>query len=451
MTVTTAQYDRLKQVQERTKNARGKRQQAQQAIDAAKAAGDQQVQRAAEVAFLQAQGEVDLSTELESVVLSQMAGVSGVAMGLGGESFLDDPDTIRSLEQLAHSTMPVGNLNLGPIAGRDDLVAQIESGQWGSPRRMAAGIGYTPTDPSLPDDTRLGPFYGVVPQLRRRLRLLDIVPTMAMEGLMFHYVIESGDLDSAWETAELSLKPQGDQVLADGTVEAKTIAAWSKLARQQLADVPTLSMVVQSRLTYSVLRRVENALVAGDGAGENLRGIMHTPGITVVNYVAEPLADLALAGIADILGANAQPDAVVLSPADWAAMLAAKAVGSGERLDSAGAFQTPADTLWGLPAIVSTVMPAGTALVGDFGLGCGLFVREGTNLRISDSDQDDFLRNRVTLLAEGRFGLAVWRPSAFAVVAFDSAGASGYGMRAPGAFQPPPPVVAGPPGATGPS
>jgi hypothetical protein len=41
----------------------------------------------------------------------------------------------------------------------------------------------------------------------------------------------------------------------------------------------------------------------------------------------------------------------------------------------AGAFSSPADTRWGLPTIVSTVMPAGTALVGDFTIGATLFVR----------------------------------------------------------------------------
>jgi hypothetical protein len=43
-------------------------------------------------------------------------------------------------------------------------------------------------------------------------------------------------------------------------------------------------------------------------------------------------------------------------------------------------------------------------------------VRETVNLRTSDSDQDDFLRNRVTFLAEGRWALAVTEPSAFVLV-----------------------------------
>jgi HK97 family phage major capsid protein len=66
--------------------------------------------------------------------------------------------------------------------------------------------------------------------------------------------------------------------------------------------------------------------------------------------------------------------------------------------------------------VASTAIAVGTALVGDFGLGATLFIREGVAVRISDSDQDDFTRRRVTLLGEIRCGLAVWQPTCFCLV-----------------------------------
>ncbi len=79
---------------------------------------------------------------------------------------------------------------------------------------------------------------------------------------------------------------------------------------------------------------------------------------------------------------------------------------------------SPSDgqVLWDLPIIDSKVIPETSALVGDFTLACSLLVREGVNTRISDADQDDFIRNRVTLLAEARVALPVWQPSALAEV-----------------------------------
>ena len=133
-----------------------------------------------------------------------------------------------------------------------------------------------------------------------------------MEGASFHYAVDSGSLDTAAETAELALKPQGDEVLEDAQVVARTIAHWSKIPRQQLSDVPSLATVVQGRLTYGVLRRVENAILAGDGVGrEPTRyGILNTTGIAdVVFDGTKPLADLSLTGIVDVLLAEAEPNA----------------------------------------------------------------------------------------------------------------------------------------------
>ena len=148
-------------------------------------------------------------------------------------------------------------------------------------------------------------------------------------------------------------------------------------------------------------------------------GILHTTGIGAPASVTGDTvnADLALNGISNVLNSAAQPNAVVLNPSDWTKMVKVKASTSGLRLDSDGAMTAPMDTLWGIPICLNLGMPAGTALVGDFNLGCRLYVREGVLVRTSDADQDDFTSNRITMLGEGRFGFACFQPAAFAKVA----------------------------------
>jgi hypothetical protein len=73
----------------------------------------------------------------------------------------------------------------------------------------------------------------------------------------------------------------------------------------------------------------------------------------------------------------------------------------------------------GRPALIpSASIAQGTALVGDFEIGAMLLIREGVNVLLSDSDQDDFIRNRVTMLGEMRAALPVFRPAAFSTVHF---------------------------------
>lgn len=45
-----------------------------------------------------------------------------------------------------------------------------------------------------------------------------------------------------------------------------------------------------------------------------------------------------------------------------------------------------------------------------------LFVREGINIRVSDSDQDDFIKDAVKILPEGRWALLVQNIACFAYV-----------------------------------
>lgn len=411
MTVTATHRDRLQSIRQRTHSARESRARARQQLDAARELHDLDAAAIAQLAYDQADVELQTSERLESALLSQMAGVNGNGTGFGGGSFLDDPSVVHSLEQLAHSSMPIGNLALGPLSSREDLVAMVESGSWHTRPSALAG------DVQVPDSARLGPYYGAVPQLRRPLRLLDLIPTSSMDGKSFDYTQEGGSLDTAAEVGEGVVKPEADTELTDAQVVAVTIAHFTKLKRQQLSDVPALATLIQNRLTYGVLRRVENQVIAGDGVGENMLGILATPGIGDVAFAAgEALTDLSLDGIVNTIMADAVPNAVVVNPLDLAAMLKAKATGSGIRLDSDGAFATPPDQMWGLPAIPSKVLPQGQALVGDWSTGATLFIREGVNVRASDADQDDFVRNRLTMLGEGRFGLAIWQPAAFCLV-----------------------------------
>jgi HK97 family phage major capsid protein len=208
--------------------------------------------------------------------------------------------------------------------------------------------------------------------------VLDLIPVSPLDSRSFGYMQESGTWAGAAETAEGAVKPEGDVTLTDAEVVAATIAVWKKVRRQQLADVPSLQQTIEDRLVYSCMRRLEDQVIAGDGTGENILGILNTSGIASIAFSASvALTDLAMDGIVATLLAEAQPDGVVINPTDWGAMLKAReGANSGQRLDSAGAFGGVPATLWGLPAIPSTAIALGTALVGAFGTAARLFVRE---------------------------------------------------------------------------
>jgi HK97 family phage major capsid protein len=263
---------------------------------------------------------------------------------------------------------------------------------------------------------------GVMPELRRRLRLLDLIPSLPLDaGNSFEYTVETGGasgIDAAAETAEGAIKPSTSVDFPDAEAQVKTIAVWTKVRRQQLADVPTLDGLIRNRLTHMVLRRLEHQILSGNGSGENLTGLYDAAsGLGSVTFDAGELdADQALEGIVDVLLAEGEPNGVAIHPRNWANLRKAKADTGDGHYYSGGPFSPTNDTLWDVPAIRANGAIVDRPLVGDFDIGATVFVREGVNIRVSDSDQDDFLRNRVTVLAEGRFALAIWVPGAFSIV-----------------------------------
>jgi HK97 family phage major capsid protein len=364
--------------------------------------------RAAVATAAPLQDELKRLEQEEHFHLNQMAGMSP---NLNRDSFLSDPAVLTELASLSESTRPIGpNTNLGMAVSRDELVFNMN--------RNAAGTG----TPGFPDYSGAGTTApvrpGVIPPLYRQLRLLDVLPTETMEMAVIPYVQQIPDYGTAVEVANLALKPESGLELIDQEARATTIAHWIKLSRLTLADFSGLQQAIQTQLIQGVNQRVEYQVVNGDGEGLNMLGILNQTGVGEVEYSAGALeADQTLQGVTTVMNSNAYPSAVLVSPNDWQNMLLAKSSGSGEYL-SGGAFATTAASLWGVPVIPSLAIAPGQALVGDWRQGATLYVREGVNVRLSDSDQDDFLRNRVTLLGEGRYALATWQPTCFCVVNF---------------------------------
>lgn len=337
---------------------------------------------------------------------------------------LDDPDTRAQMNAMAASKVKVGRVPLGNVVGRDAFAADLSSR--GSVINRDA---FAANDVAGTENMRRGEFLGIVPQLRRQFRVLDLIPTGTMEANTLPYTQEGGTFLAA-ETAEGDTKPEDGVTYTDVEAVAATIAAWQKIRKQALADVPALQSMINGRLRYSVELRLENEVVGGDGSGANMLGILNTSGLGAVAFDAStPVAELILDGIVNVLLANGEANGIVLHPLDWKAALVAKATytasgtgadavtgGSGEYVGG-GPFSVTPQQMWGVPLVPSPAVAQGTALVGDFARGAQLFIREGVNVLLSDSDQDDFVTNKVTLLAEMRAALAVFRPVAFQKVA----------------------------------
>jgi HK97 family phage major capsid protein len=184
-----------------------------------------------------------------------------------------------------------------------------------------------------------------------------------------------------------------------------------------------LRTLIDTLLPFDVRRRIDNQVINGNGVGQNLKGILAQTGLGNAPFQAgDNPADAILRAMTVTILSDAEPNFVAIYPTVWQDLLLTREAGGATGSGRTGTYlyggpgsigaSPGVPTVWGLVMTPSIAIPATTPLVGDSN-GASLLWREGINIRVSDSDQDDFVRNRVTLLCEGRVALPVWRPASF--------------------------------------
>lgn len=222
---------------------------------------------------------------------------------------------------------------------------------------------------------------------------------------------------AAPQTAELAMKAQSDITFEMVSTTVKTIAHFMYASKQIMDDAPQLASYINGRLIYGLKLAEEQQILLGDGTGQNLLGLMSQA--TAYDATLEALLDIQDKNKMDVLRvamlqvqlAMYPSSGIVLHPTDWAAITLVKDTNGNYLI--ANPQSTVSQMLWSLPVVPSMSMPQGQFLVGAFTLAAQLFDREQANIAISYEDRDNFVKNAVTIRAEERMALAVYRPQAF--------------------------------------
>jgi HK97 family phage major capsid protein len=128
--------------------------------------------------------------------------------------------------------------------------------------------------------------------------------------------------------------------------------------------------------------------------------------------------DVIAHAIGQLMGAGFPVDGVILNSADYMQMRLLKS-STGSYIFMGTASTGPDDEsliespmkIWEIPTVISPSMAAGQFLVGSFKMATALFDRETLNVQIAFQNEDDFIRNLVTLRGELRSALAVPLPA----------------------------------------
>lgn len=260
---------------------------------------------------------------------------------------------------------------------------------------------------------------GIIAPIFQRMTVRDLIAGGQTNSNAIEYTVESGFTNNATTVAENTAKPYSDIQFDNITANVRTIAHLFKASRQIMDDAPALQSYIDARARYGLQLAEERQLLLGNGAGQNLHGIIpqaQSFDETLVKIGNATSIDRIRYALLQAVLAELPSTGIVLNPIDWAGIQLTK--DNEGRYIIGNPVNSNAPTLWNLPTVETQAMAVDTFLTGAFSMGAQIFDRMDIEVLISTENDKDFEQNMISIRAEERLALAVYRPEAFVTGSF---------------------------------
>jgi HK97 family phage major capsid protein len=283
---------------------------------------------------------------------------------------------------------------------------------------------------------------GVVDKLFQPLKIESLLLSGVATTSTIRYAVEGTATNAAAGVAEGGTKPESTLAYSTTDAPVQKIATTTSVSEELLEDAVAIQQFIDGRLALFVNIEAERQLLRGAAGGSEVQGILTSRGVPVWGTASAVAGDDYATRVfkaANSMRGSAfvEPEWVVVHPSDWQTMRLTKdgAGGTTGAYQAGGPFSGSygarmvgasnqltgaTDAIWGLPTYVTPVIGAGTALIGN-SQGAQVWNRGGLRVESSNSHGTNWVQNLVSLRAERRLAISVYRPSAFVELRFATA------------------------------
>lgn len=250
-------------------------------------------------------------------------------------------------------------------------------------------------------------------EMRHIRELCRVVPLPA--GMDTYVIRDAGGEGGPTSVAAAAAKPQIDRDWVKTIIPITKIATYFKIPEEYLADIPWLQDEVGAVGVEEVLAKEDTMLLTNSAGGEflglnqtlnstaystpaSLSG-MFTGSIEANNY------DVLVAAWTQLRILKSVTTGVLLHPQDYAAMILTKDLNG---MYVFGAPNQSIPNLFGAPIVPHTAVTSDKFYLGDFNK-VKVGVRAGLSVRFYDQNEDDAIKNMVTVVLEERVTVAADR------------------------------------------
>lgn len=253
--------------------------------------------------------------------------------------------------------------------------------------------------------------YANSPALRGRQKvhirdLVQVIPSATGVWKFYRQNSPAGEGSFDFQTTHGAAKNQLDYDFTEVTVTVDYLAGYVRIAKQMLTDLPFMQNFVSNELVEDYLRAEDFKFFGSLYTGATGGAVSTLTGTVTVEKIIQAIANIGEADY-DVNG-------IVATNRVWAKILNTKpndySIPGGVTISPDGNVQ-----IVGIPVLRTKESYIGSnmVLLGDF-TKAAIIQTEGLSVNMYEQDQDNVIRNLVTIKAEARVAFALLRPDAFA-------------------------------------
>lgn len=321
---------------------------------------------------------------------------------------------LLELQQNATDAAIAGSMDaqtLGEMVVKSDAYTQFNSGSADALKFQANTI-IGEDGSGNPSDVLVAPerVDGIIIGGRRQLRIADILPQGNTSQNNVQYTRELTASMQAAETGEALALPESSITFESADAPVRLIGHHISVTEQVIDDAPMLKSYLDTTMRYGVDLQVDKQILNGAGTGVTLKGLTHADNHAAFTPTASETAlDGVNRAVEAAFLAEFPPNAIIMNPQDWFAITRLK---DGQDKYIIGNPQSAAlPVLWGLPVVISASCTAGKFATGAFDIAAQVWTRKGVMVELFRENKDNAEKNLLTLRAQCRKALTVYRPA----------------------------------------
>ena len=261
----------------------------------------------------------------------------------------------------------------------------------------------------------------------RPVHVRQLLATGSTQSDVVRYVKESGYSNGAAATAEGTTLTQSDFDMTAADANVRKIGTYFRISEEMLADTPQLTSYLSARAPEKLLEVEDAQILSGDGTGANLSGIItdaadfdvSASGAFYQSVESANEFDVIVAALNQLSLLNYSADCIMLNPTDFNKILLLK--DSTNKYLKDQVYNGLQPSFSGVKVIQNTAIAAGSFLIGNFGIGTQLWVRQGVNVEFFREDGTNVRDGFVTVRVSERVALTNYLPNAFVNGTFSTA------------------------------